>query len=162
MSDSLADSLAERVINQLQEETNSGPSFSNQWGIDEVGFYWPNPVNAQAVAARIFMRHKAGEIFRVGDDVFVKRKRINQDKGNLLVLCGHPEIILWANLSEDPEKPGRFWKQIKNTISSEHPLIWSWVKEVAPEYSKDYIRIGGDLVWGKEEADILFWPEGGV
>lgn len=157
------DSLADKVINRLSEEAEGiEPRIQNpkEWGIDDTGFPWPNPVNAQAVAARLFFKHgkKNGldNIFKIGEDVFIDRKKVTQNKPTLLSLYDRPKIVLWAN--EDPgcQDPEQLWNQIKRTISSEWPIVWATVRKVAPEYNKDYIRITDNLVWGKDEADILY------
>lgn len=157
------DSLADKVINRLSEEAEgTEPRIQNpkEWGIDDTGFPWPNPVNAQAVAARLFFKHgkKNGldNIFKIGEDVFIDRKKVVQNKPTLLSLYDRPKIVLWAN--EDPgyQDPEQLWNQIKRIISSEWPIVWATVRKVAPEYNKDYIRITDNLVWGKDEADILY------
>lgn len=157
------DSLADRVIDRLSQEADGvepGVSYPDRWGIDETGFPWPNPVNAQAVAARLFFKHgkKNGidNIFKIGDDIFIDRKKVLQNKTTLLSFYDRPKIVLWANDESTLQDPEALWKQIKSIISSEWPIIWATVRKVAPEYNKDYIRITDYLVWGKDEADILF------
>ena len=159
----MSDSLADRVIDRLaQEDAGQEPDalYPNQWGIDDTGFPWPNPVNAEAVAARLFFKHgkKNGldNIFRIGDDVFIDRKKISQDKPTLLSFYDKPKILLWAN--EDPirQDPEALWKQVKSVITSEWPIVWATVRKMAPEYDRNYIRITNNLIWGKNEADILF------
>lgn len=159
----MSDSLADKVIDRLaQESTVAEPRipYPNQWGIDDTGFPWPNPVNAEAVAARLFFKHgkKNGldNIFRIGDDVFIDRKKINQNKPTLLSLYDKPKIVLWANEDTSRQDPEAIWKQVKSVISSEWPIVWATVRKMAPEYDRNYIRIADNLVWGKDEADILF------
>lgn len=151
-------SLAERLINRLADE--SMDNYSGQWGIDATGFPWPKPVNAQAVAVRLFFRHgrKNGidNIFKVGDDLFIDRKKIVQNKPTLLSLYDKPKIVLWASEDTDAQDAEALWKQIKQIVSSEWPIVWAIVREIAPEYNKDYIRITDNLVWGKNESDILY------
>lgn len=155
--------LADGVIraNKLEQEgkTLNAP-YSNVWGIDEYGFHWPNPVNAQAIAAAVFLWHgrKNGidNIFRIGDEVFIDRKKVNQNKNTLLALFDKPKIIIWANDDTELQDREKLWKQIKQTISSEHPIVWQVITNIAPEYSKEYIRITKGLVWDKNNADILF------
>ena len=157
------DSLADKVIDRLsQEDNNISPSvlYPDQWGVDDTGFPWPNPVNAQAVAARLFFKHgkKNGidNIFRIGEDIFIDRHKIRQDKPTLLSLYEKPKIVLWANEDSTLRDPETLWKQVKSIISSEWPIVWATVRKIAPEYDRKYIRIAGNLVWGKDEADILF------
>ena len=159
----MSDSLADKVIDRLSEEADGvEPGIQNpkEWGIDETGFPWPNPVNAQAVAARLFFKHgkKNGidNIFKIGDDIFIDRKKVTQNRSTLLSLYDRPKIVLWAN--EDPtlQDPEVLWKHVKSIISSEWPIVWTTVRKIAPEYDRNYIRITSDLIWGKDEADILF------
>lgn len=157
------DSLADKVIDRLSKEAESvelGIQNPEEWGIDETGFPWPNPVNAQAVAARLFFRYgkKNGidNIFRIGDEIFIDRKKVLQNKSTLLSFYDRPKIILWANDEPTLQDSEALWKQIKSIISSEWPIVWATVRKVAPEYNRNYIRITDNLVWGKDEADILF------
>lgn len=159
----MSDSLADRVIDQLSQEGNNitpGVPYPGQWGIDDTGFPWPNPVNAQAVAARLFFRHgkKNGvdNIFRIDEDIFIDRRKVRQDKPTLLSLYEKPKIVLWANEDSALRDPETLWKQIKSIISSEWPIVWATVRRIAPEYDRKYIRITDNLVWGKDEADLLF------
>ena len=162
MSDNLADNLADKLIDRLSQGVSGevGVPHPDQWGFDEVGFPWPNPVNAQAVAARLFFKHgkKNGldNIFRIGDDIFIDRKRVAQNKPALLSFYDRPKIVLWANEDPDRQDPEELWRQIKQIISTEWPIVWATVRKIAPEYNRDYIRITNNLVWGKDEADILY------
>lgn len=157
------DSLADKVINRLaQESSGQKPEvpYPDQWGFDNTGFPWPNPVNASAIAARLFFKHgrknNIDNIFRIGDAIFIDRKKVTQDKATLLSLYDKPKIVLWANEDPEHQDPEALWKQIKQVISSEWPIVWATVRKVAPEYDRDYIRITDNLIWGKNEADILF------
>lgn len=157
------DSLADKVINRLSEEAKGiepGTQNPKEWGIDETGFPWPNPVNAQAVAARLFFKHgkKNGidNVFKIGDDIFIDRKKVLQNKATLLSFYDRPKIVLWANDDPALQDPEALWKQVKSIISSEWPIVWATVRKIAPEYDRNYIRITNNLVWGKDEADILF------
>lgn len=157
------DSLADRLIkaNELAEQGKDiDIPYPNIWGVDDRGFHWPNPVNAQAVAAAVFFWHGRVDgldnIFRVGDDVFIGRKKVSKSKNDLLMLFDSPKIVIWANPKPELQDPDKLWRQIKRIISSEYPIVWNFVARIAPEYNKDYIRITKGLVWGKDEADILF------
>lgn len=157
------DSLADKVIDRLSQEGDSRESeisYPNDWGVDDTGFPWPNPVNSQAVAARIFFKHgkKNGidNIFRIGDEVFIDRKKVVQNKPTLLALYEKPRIVLWANEEPALQDPEALWKQVKSIISSEWPIVWATVRKIAPEYDRNYIRITDNLVWGKNEADIFY------
>lgn len=159
----MSDSLADKVISRLSEEATGrepGVPYPNDWGVDDTGFPWPNPVNAQAVAARLFFKHgkKNGldNIFRISDDIFIDRKKVAQDKSTLLSFYNKPKIVLWANEDIAHRDPEALWRQVKQIISSEWPIVWATVRKIAPEYDRDYIRITDNLIWGKDEADILF------
>ena len=71
-------------------------------------------------------------------------------------LYDKPKIVLWASEDTDAQDAEALWKQIKQIVSSEWPIVWAIVREIAPEYNKDYIRITDNLVWGKNESDILY------
>lgn len=152
--------LASRVLKQLEvEEEKDTICNPDQWGIDDCGFPWPNPVNAQAVAIRVFAKwgKKDGidNIYKIEDDIFIGRKRVRQDRATLLSLYEKPNIVLWANSNIELQDENEVWSQIKKIIASEWPVVWAIIKDVAPEYSRDYIRITDDMVWGKDESDIL-------
>lgn len=156
-------SLADKLIDRIREEEDSGSNpipYPEQWGIDDTGFPWPNPVNAQAVAARLFFRHgkKDGliNIFKINDDIFIDKKKMTQNRNTLLSLYDRPTIVVWANYADEMRDQEMLWRQIKRVIGSEWPIVWKTVLEIAPEYNRDYIRITDDLVWGKDEADVLF------
>lgn len=157
----MSDNLADKVIGQIeQDKAREIPAqYPNQWGVDDTGFPWPNPVNAQAVAIRIFFKwgrvDGVDKIFKIGDDVFLGGKRLHQDRSTLLSLYSKPKIVAWANQSPDRQSEEEIWRQIKKTISSEWPVVWTIIKEVAPEYSRDYIRVTNDIVWGKDESDLI-------
>ena len=155
------DNLADKVIDQIniKEAQDNSPKYPNQWGIDDTGFPWPNPVNAQAVAIRVFSRwgrvNGVSNIYKIEDDIFLGGKKIKQDRPTLLSLYEKPSISIWANQNLELQDEDELWKQIKKVISSEWPVVWAIIKDVAPEYSRDYIRITNDMVWGKDESDIL-------
>ena len=155
--------LAEQLLGRLHQEEpeevlNPHP---NQWGIDDTGFPWPNPVNAEAVATRVFSKHgkKDGlhNIFRIDDDIFIGRKKLNQTRSTLLALYDMPNIVAWANESTEMQDAEALWEQIKKVISSEYPIVWRLILEMAPEYDREYIRIIDGMVWGKDEADIIYY-----
>ena len=155
------DNLADKVINQINIEKikEDSPQYADQWGIDDTGFPWPNPVNAQAVAVRVFSRwgrvNGVSNIYKIEDDIFLGGKKIKQDRPTLLSLYEKPSISIWANQNPEMQDEDELWKQIKKVISSEWPVVWAIIKDVAPEYSRDYIRITDGMVWGKDESDIL-------
>lgn len=157
----MSDSLADNVINQLEQEraVEKFEQYSGQWGIDETGFPWPNPVNAQAVAVRVFSkwgkREGIDNIYKIEDDIFLGGKRLQQNKSTLLSLYNKPKIVIWANPGMGKQDEDELWLQIKRTISSEWPVVWAVIREIAPEYSRNYIRITKGLVWGVDEADLL-------
>lgn len=157
----MSDSIADKVINQINREKvkEDNPQYPDQWGIDDTGFPWPNPVNAQAVAVWVFskwgMKDGVNNIFKIEDDIFIGRRRVAQNRASLLSLYKKPNIVLWANMEPELQDENALWVQIKRTISSEWPIVWAIIREAAPEYSRDYIRISKNLVWGKEESDIL-------
>lgn len=155
------DSLADKVIGQIEREqaTSVKPTRPDQWGIDDTGFPWPNPVNAQAVAARIFFKHGKNNgiynIFKIGDDIFIGKKKVLQNKPTLLSYYEKPNIVLWANENPDYQDVEKVWMQIKKVISSEWPIIWAIIRDVAPEYNREYIKVTDNIIWGKNEADII-------
>ena len=153
--------LAEKVLNQIEKEEASKikPLHSDQWGIDETGFPWPNPVNAEAVAARVFSKWGMVDgiytIYRIDDDIYLRKRRLPQNKTTLLSLYNVPKIIWWANDAPEMQDQNALWVQIKRVISSEWPVVWSIINEIAPEYNRDYIKVTDNIVWGKNEADII-------
>ena len=156
-------SLADKVIEANEFEDNdisSTAPYPNVWGVDEYGFHWPNPVNAQAVAAAVFFRHgmkdNIDSIFKTEDGVFIERKKMKKDKNTLLALFDNPKIVIWANQDPGLQDREKLWKQIKGIISSEYPIVWGFITQIAPKYNRDYIRITKGLVWDKNNADILF------
>ena len=161
MKDDSLGSLADKVINQITIETEreGGPQYPNQWGIDNTGFPWPNPVNSQAVAIRVFSKwgkaNGVDNIFKIEGDIFLGRKKLQQNKQTLLSLYEKPKIVVWANTNADMQDEEELWVQIKRVISSEWPIVWAVIREVAPEYSREYIRVTQGLVWGKDESDLL-------
>lgn len=156
-----SNSLADRVIKQITEDVKreEKDKYPNQWGIDDTGFPWPNPVNSQAVAAGVFFRWGRADgldnIYRIDDDIFIGGKKIQQNRTTLLSLYNKPSIVVWANSSPDRQNEEELWAQIKKIISSEWPIVWATVKEIAPEYNRNYIRVTDNIVWGKDESDIL-------
>lgn len=146
------DNLADRVINRVEEDKHrEQANIVGVWGFDESGFPWPNPVNSDAIVARIFSCHEKDSIFKIDNQIFVHRKKVLQNKSTLLTLCGRPKIVEWVS---EPEY-NKFWREVKRTISGEYPIIWARIIEIAPPYNRDYIRIDKNHIWGKNEADIL-------
>ena len=144
------DNIADKLINKISG--GDTPKVVSQWGIDEYGFPFPKPVNSDAVAARIFARYE--NVFRIGNDIFVNRVRVSQNKTELMALCGRPRIVAWA----DEEDDELFWRQVKHIINGEWPLVWAKIRELAPEYNRDYIRIVGGLIWDMDDSDIIYKP----
>jgi hypothetical protein len=162
MNGSSNSNLADRIIRRMNEEANRGEEenkYPDQWGIDDTGFPWPNPVNSQAVAAWLFFKwgkiDGVDNIYKIEDDIFISGKKVHQNRPTLLSFYNKPKIVVWANQSKDMQDENELWRQIKKIIFSEWPIVWVTIKEIAPEYSRDYIRITNDIVWGKDESDIL-------
>ena len=154
------DNLVDRVIDQLnKEEEINASKRTDQWGIDDTGFPWPNPVNAQAVAVRVFSKwgqvKGIDNIYKIEDDIFLGGKKLCQSKATLLSLYEKPKIIVWANQDPDMQNEDELWKQVKHIISSEWPIIWAIIREISPEYDRDYIRIKDGLIWDKNNTDII-------
>lgn len=153
--------LADRIIMKINDEANREEEnkHPDQWGIDDTGFPWPNPVNSQAVAAWLFFKwgkvDGVDNIYKIEDDIFISGKKVHQTRPALLSFYNKPKIVVWANQSQDMQDEDELWKQIKKIIFSEWPIVWVTVKEIAPEYSRDYIRVTDNMIWGKDEADIL-------
>lgn len=157
-------SLADKVIQRLESEAKFTNGRYPQWGVDDKGFPWPNPVNAEAIAAALFFWHGkergVDNIFKIEGEIFIGGRKITKDRTTLLSLFRQPKIVCWADKSSQQDSIASshtLWKQIKSTINSEWPIIWAKVVEIAPVYDKGYIRIAEGLIWGKEEGDILFW-----
>lgn len=158
------DNLVDRIIarnNAEQRAEETGDPITTQWGIDEAGFPIPNPVNVDAIVARIIMRH--GTVFRIGDALFVDRKKVQTNSSGMpnaatiIALCGKPKIILWGTDERDLDK---LWRQMKRLISNDWPIIWHRLLEVAPKYDRKYIQIMDGYVWGVDEADLFATSEG--
>ena len=68
--------LADKVLSQIEKEAASKAEIlhPDQWGIDDTGFPWPNPVNAEAVAARVFFKWGVANgvyaIYRIDNDIY--------------------------------------------------------------------------------------------
>lgn len=154
----MSESLADRVIEQ--NERNSNRVHSDQWGIDEIGFPWPRPVSAMAVACRVLAKYgNTDRLFRVGDDIYIDRKKINRKNSpNLMALCGRPEIILWADESDINAQDAEFWTQVKHVINTEAPIVWADIISMAPEYNRDYIRITDNMIWDVNNANVMIHP----
>lgn len=157
----MSDSIADKVINQINREKvkEDNPQYPDQWGIDDTGFPWPNPVNAQAVAIRVFSKwgkvDGVDNIFKIEQDIFINGRRISQNRSTLLSLYDKPKIVLWANSDPELRDEYKVWAQIKKVIGSEWPIVWAIIRDVAPEYNRDYIRVTDRTIWGKNEADII-------
>lgn len=161
MNGSSNSNLADRIIRKMNDEVNREEEnkYPDQWGIDDTGFPWPNPVNSQAVAAWLFFKwgkvDGVDNIYKIEDDIFIGGKKVHQNRPTLLSFYNKPKIVVWANQGKDMQDENELWRQIKKIIFSEWPIVWVTIKEIAPEYSRDYIRITNDIVWGKDESDIL-------
>ena len=161
MNGSGNNNLADRIIRKMNDEANRGDEnkYPDQWGIDDTGFPWPNPVNSQAVAAWLFFKwgkvDGVDNIYKIEDDIFISGKKVHQNRPELLSFYNKPKIVVWANQSQDMQDEDELWKQIKKIIFSEWPIVWVTIKEIAPEYNRDYIRVTDNMVWGKDESDIL-------
>lgn len=153
MNDS--DNLADRIIDRMNKTVSAKDDYKNQWGIDEFGFPWPNPVTTDAIVASILLKYNKENMFKISGDLFFDRVKYTQNRQNLLAICGKPKIIVWANESEERRDIEALWAQIKRVVNSDWPVIWVKLREIIPEYSRDYIRIKDDMIWGKEESDIL-------
>lgn len=160
----MSESLADRVIEQ-NDARNAGKEYSDYWGIDEVGFPWPKPVTAMAVACRVLARYGSTEnIFKIGEDLFIYRRKMAMGHLNgrtLMAACGKPEIVLWADENDTKTQDQEFWRQVKRIINTEYPIIWSAILDLIPEYNRDYIRISGDLVWDVNNAKVIINPTWG-
>lgn len=146
----MSGNLADQLVGKLTEPEKEA---INQWGIDETGFPWPNPVNADSVVARIYSRYGENNIYMLGDDIYINHEKMFPRSSSVLAVCGKPKIIMWVTDDQDYDE---FWKQVKRTINTEWSLIVARLKEITPQYDRKYIRIINNLVWGKDESDILF------
>lgn len=149
------DNLADKVISNINRPVPANDEYKNQWGMDEFGFPWPNPVTTDAVVAAILLKYNKEDMFKINGDLFFDRRKYTQNRQNLLALCGKPKIVVWANESEERRDPEVLWAQVKRVVNSDWPVIWVKLREIIPEYDRDYIRIKDDMIWGKEESDIL-------
>ena len=153
--------LADKVLSQIEKEAASKAEIlhPDQWGIDDTGFPWPNPVNAEAVAARVFFKWGVANgvyaIYRIDNDIYLGKKRLPQNKATLLSLYNVPKVVWWANDAPEMQDQNALWAQIKRVISSEWPVVWSIINEIAPEHNRDYIKVTDNIIWGKNEADII-------
>lgn len=160
----MSESLADKVIEQ-NDIHNANKDAISYWGIDEVGFPWPKPVTAMAVACRVIARYGSPEnIFKIRGDLFIYRRKMAMGHLNsktLMASCGKPEIVLWADEKDTKAQDQEFWRQVKRIINTEAPLVWSAILDLVPEYNKDYIRISGDLVWDVNNAKVIISPTWG-
>lgn len=102
-------------------------------GYDEVGLPIPNEENNDYIVARIICRNKR-RLFKIGEDIFLDRKPMfGNIKNNLVVLNGKASPLIRGD----------------NCL-----LIWERLKEVLPEYNRDYIKIADGIVWNRNNADI--------
>ena len=154
--------LADRLIAQNQaEEKKRTDGFAPHYGIDETGIPIPKPVNADYVIMRIIGNVN---IYKLGDEFFVDKRKYKQNSQSLIALCGRPDIILFENIDGDDkdaqyEAKESMWKQMKNTINSEHGLIWEKMRDIVPPFNKRYLRINRELVWDRETSEILTIPD---
>lgn len=154
----LADQLiAKHQANVAREENGFAPHY----GIDETGLPVPKPINADYVVMRIIGNVS---IYRAGDDFFVGRRTLRQNSQALIALTGRPKLVIFDNESLDEdgkrEENENMWKQMKNVINSESGLIWEMMRKMVPVYNKRYIRINDQLVWDRENTDIIVMPKG--
>lgn len=120
--------LADEIIikNQRQNEI---------YEYDDVGLPAPEVENNDYIVARIICRNKRS-LFKVGDEVFYGRKPMsNNIKNNLVILNGKADTLIKGD----------------NCI-----LIWERLKELLPEYNRDFIKITDGVVWNKRKADIEY------
>ena len=134
--------LADKIINNISFEDFS------EFGIDELGLPVPYPINTDYIVARIIGSNK--NIFRVGDDLFLDKKKIPMSSSYIKMLCGEPKIILWKN--DDLQKK---WKGVSGFIGSNYPIIWDKIIKYSPVYSRRYIEVVNNLIWDKEKADFI-------
>lgn len=159
-SDNLADRIIARNEAEQRAEETGGPVVT-QWGIDEVGFPIPNPVNVDAIVARIIMKHNT--VFKIGNALFVDREKVQTNSNGMpnaatiIGLCGKPRIILWG--TDNPDS-AELWRQIKKLVNNDWPIIWHRLLEVAPQYDRKYIQIMDGYVWGVDEADLFATGDG--
>lgn len=152
--------LADRIIaqNKLEEKKKE---YAPHFGIDETGIPVPKPVNASYVVMRILGNK---ELHQAGGEFYIHRQRYPKNSQSLIALCGRPKLVLFEDVSEDDldskhEVNEDLWKQLKNTIKSEHGLIWEMLKEMTPAFDKRYIRINKELVWDRRTSEIIMMPE---
>lgn len=155
MSDNPSNNLADNIIRQIEKEENPNlRAHEDQWGVDVNGFPWPNPVTTDAIVAGIIFGHNKEDMFKICDDLFFDRRKTIQNRYTLLAVCGKPKIVVWAN--DDPELQDieKLWAQIKKVVNSDWPVIWVKLKEIIPEYSRDYIRVKDGVLWDREDSDL--------
>ena len=154
--------LADKLIAQTQaDERKKNNGFAPHYGIDETGIPIPKPVNSDYIILRIIGNVN---MYRIGDEFYVDKRRYRQGPQSLIALCGRPNIVLFEDIDED-DKDAQYiakenmWRQVKNTINSEHGLIWEKMREMVPQYNKRYLRINRMLVWDRETSEILIIPD---
>ena len=118
--------LADDIIKQ---NASDDPSLK----YDDVGLPIPETKNNDYIVSRIICRNKR-RLFKVGDNIWYDRKVMSgRIKDNLIILNGKTDNLIRGD----------------NCI-----LIWERLKEVLPEYNRDYIKIADGLVWNRRKADI--------
>lgn len=152
--------LADRIIAQNQTEERKR-EYAPHYGIDDTGIPIPKPVNADYVVMRIL-----GNInmYKIGEMFFVDKRRYRETAQNIIALCGRPRLVMFEGIDEEDklkqhEANEEMWRQMKSVINSEHGLIWEKLRDMVPDYSKRYLRINKQLVWDRENADIIVLPE---
>ena len=156
--------LADKLIakNKAEEEKKTR-GFAPHYGIDETGLPIPKPVNASYVVMRIIGNLN---IYQISGEFYVGHRRYRQTAQTLIALTGRPRIVVFEDIDNDKdaqhEANEAMWKQMKNTINSEHGLIWEKLREMVPQFSKRYLRINDQLVWDKTTSEILLIPKGNL
>lgn len=154
--------LADRLIAQNEaDEKKKNNNFAPHYGIDETGIPIPKPVNSDYVIMRIIGNVN---MYRIGDEFYVDKRHYRQGPQALIALCGRPKIVLFEDIDEDDkeakyEARENMWRQVKNTINSEHGLIWEKMRDLVPRFNKRYLRINRMLVWDRETSEILVIPD---
>lgn len=157
--------LADKLIAQKQaEEKKRENNFAPHYGIDETGLPVPKPVNASYIVMRIIGNLN---IYQLGGEFYVGQRRYKQTAQNLIALSGRPHLVMFEDVEDNDKETQHnmdetMWKQMKNTINSEHGLIWEKLRETVPQFNKRYIRINDQLVWDKETSEILLIPKGNL
>lgn len=154
--------LADKLIAQNEaEEKKKNNCFAPHYGIDETGIPIPKPVNSDYIVMRIIGNVN---MYRIGNEFYVDKRHYKKGSQSLIALCGKPIIVLHEDIDPDDKEAqyiatDNMWRQVKNTINSEHGLIWEKLRDMVPQFDKRYIRINGQLVWDREKSEILVIPD---